>query len=77
MLRKKNSIHNTLVILGRIGKIDCEREFFMELIVVHPVFHIFMLKKYVDDLSLILPLETIRIKDSLSYGKILVQILDF
>ncbi|WMV30225.1 hypothetical protein MTR67_023610 [Solanum verrucosum] len=46
-----------------------------ELAAVHPVFHISMLNKCIGDPSLILPTESIRIKDSLSYGEIPVQIL--
>ncbi|WMV32196.1 hypothetical protein MTR67_025581 [Solanum verrucosum] len=48
----------------------------MELSAVHPVFHIFMLKKYIVDPLLILPTKNIRITDSLSYGEITFQILD-
>ncbi|WMV36632.1 hypothetical protein MTR67_030017 [Solanum verrucosum] len=47
-----------------------------ELAAVHPVFHISMLKKCIGGPSLILPTESIRIKDSLSYEEIPVQILD-
>ncbi|WMV07447.1 hypothetical protein MTR67_000832 [Solanum verrucosum] len=43
---------------------------------VHPVFHISMLKKCICDPLLILPTESVRIKDSLSYEEIPVQILD-
>ncbi|KAK4738510.1 hypothetical protein R3W88_002207 [Solanum pinnatisectum] len=40
------------------------------------VFHISMLKKCIGDPSLILPTESIKIKDNLSYEEIPVQILD-
>ena len=43
---------------------------------VHPVFHISMLKKCMGDHSLIIPTENIGIKDSLSYEEVPVQILD-
>ncbi|WMV23008.1 hypothetical protein MTR67_016413 [Solanum verrucosum] len=48
----------------------------LELAAVHPVFHISMLKKCIGDPSLILPTESIKIKDNLSYEEIPVQILD-
>ena len=47
-----------------------------ELVVIHPVYHISMLRKYMGDHSLIIPTEDIGIKDRLSYEEILVQILD-
>ncbi|WMV29495.1 hypothetical protein MTR67_022880 [Solanum verrucosum] len=60
----------------RIGNVDYELELPQELLAVHPVFHIFMLKKCMGDPSLIIPTEDIGIKDSLSYEDIPVQILD-
>ena len=43
---------------------------------VHLAFHVSMLKKCMEDPSLIIPTTIIGIKDSLSYEEILVQILD-
>ncbi|WMV23732.1 hypothetical protein MTR67_017117 [Solanum verrucosum] len=63
-------------IVKRVGNVAYELELPQELEVVHPVFHISMLKKYIGDPSLILPTEKIRITDSLSYEDIPVQILD-
>ncbi|WMV54247.1 hypothetical protein MTR67_047632 [Solanum verrucosum] len=60
----------------RIGKVAYELELPQELAAVHPVFHISMLKKCMGDPSLIIPTENIRVKDSLSYEEIPVQILD-
>ncbi|KAK4726693.1 hypothetical protein R3W88_031610 [Solanum pinnatisectum] len=60
----------------RIGNVAYELDLPQELEVVHPVFHISMLKKCMDDPSLIIPTEDIGIKDSLSYEEIPVQILD-
>jgi len=51
----------------RIDNVTYKLELPQELIVVHPVFHIFMLKKCMGDHSLIIPTEDISIKDSLSY----------
>ncbi|WMV32577.1 hypothetical protein MTR67_025962 [Solanum verrucosum] len=51
----------------RIGNVAYELELPQELAVVHPIFHISMLKKCMSDPSLIIPTEDIGIKDSLSY----------
>ena len=51
-------------------------EIAQELVVAHSVFHISILKKCLGDPSLILPTENVGIKDNLSYGEVLVQILD-
>ncbi|KAH0784113.1 hypothetical protein KY290_003711 [Solanum tuberosum] len=63
-------------IAKRIGNVAYELELPQELAAVHPVFHISMLKKCIGDPSLILPTESVGIKDNLSYEEIPVQILD-
>ncbi|WMV37389.1 hypothetical protein MTR67_030774 [Solanum verrucosum] len=63
-------------IAKRIGNVTYELKLPQELAVVHPVFHISMLKKYMRDPSLIIPTENVGIKDNLSYEEIPVQILD-
>ncbi|WMV18772.1 hypothetical protein MTR67_012157 [Solanum verrucosum] len=60
----------------RIGNEAYELELPQELAEVHPVFHISMLKKCMGDHSLIIPIEYIGIKYSLSYEEIHIQILD-
>ncbi|WMV42074.1 hypothetical protein MTR67_035459 [Solanum verrucosum] len=60
----------------RIGNVAYELELPQELVAVHPVFHISMLKKCMGDPLLIIPTEDIDIKDTLSYEEIPVQILD-
>ncbi|WMV19536.1 hypothetical protein MTR67_012921 [Solanum verrucosum] len=60
----------------RIDNVAYELELPQDLEMVHPVFHISMLKKCMGDSSLIIPTEDIGIKDSLSYEEIPVQILD-
>ncbi|WMV30964.1 hypothetical protein MTR67_024349 [Solanum verrucosum] len=60
----------------RVGNVAYELELLQELAVVHPVFHISMLKKCMGDPSLIIPTEDIGINDTLSYEEITVQILD-
>ncbi|WMV24334.1 hypothetical protein MTR67_017719 [Solanum verrucosum] len=60
----------------RVGNVVYELELPQELVAVHPVFHISMLKKCMGDPSLIIPTEDIGIKDSLSYEEIPVKIID-
>ncbi|WMV09276.1 hypothetical protein MTR67_002661 [Solanum verrucosum] len=59
-----------------IGNVAYELELPQELAAVHLVFHISMLKKCMGNPSLIISIENIEIKDSLSYEEISVQILD-
>ena len=59
-----------------IDKIAYELKLPQELGAVHPVFHVSMLKKCMGDPSLIIPIENIGVKDSLSYEEIPVQILN-
>ncbi|WMV42949.1 hypothetical protein MTR67_036334 [Solanum verrucosum] len=63
-------------IAKRIGNVAYELELPQDLAAVHPVFHISMLKKCIGDPSLILPTESIKINDNLSYEEVPVQILD-
>ena len=63
-------------ILKKIGKVAYELELQAKLAVVHPVFHISLLKKCVGDPASIVPLESVTVKDSLSYEDVPVEILD-
>ncbi|WMV07670.1 hypothetical protein MTR67_001055 [Solanum verrucosum] len=63
-------------IVKRVGNVAYELELQQELAVVHPVFHISMLKKCIGNPTLNLPTEKIRITDNLSYEEIAVKILD-
>ncbi|WMV18233.1 hypothetical protein MTR67_011618, partial [Solanum verrucosum] len=63
-------------ILKRIGKVAYELELPVDLAAVHPVFHISLLKKCVGDPASIVPLESVAVKDSLSYEDVPVEILD-
>ncbi|WMV24451.1 hypothetical protein MTR67_017836 [Solanum verrucosum] len=49
---------------------------FGDLAAVHLVFHISLLKKCVGDPSSVVPLETVAVKDSLSYEDVPIEILD-
>ncbi|WMV45280.1 hypothetical protein MTR67_038665 [Solanum verrucosum] len=60
----------------RIGNVAYKVELPQVLAVVHSVFHISMLRKYMGDPSLIIPTAYIVMKDNLSYVEIHVQILD-
>ncbi|WMV09534.1 hypothetical protein MTR67_002919 [Solanum verrucosum] len=60
----------------RVGNVAYELELPPELAEVHLFFHISMLKKCLGHPSLIVPTEDVGKKDSMSYKKIPVQILD-
>ncbi|WMV32525.1 hypothetical protein MTR67_025910 [Solanum verrucosum] len=60
----------------RVGNVAYELEFPAELEAVHPVFHIFLLKKCMGDPTSIVPLESVAVKDSLTYEEVPVEILD-
>lgn len=48
-----------------------------ELVAIHPVFYISMLKKCLEDPQLVVLVENIGVKDNLSYKKVPIQILDW
>ena len=62
--------------MKRVGKVAYELELPAELAAVHAVFHISLLKKNVGDPTFIVPLESVAVKDSLSYEDLPVEILD-
>ncbi|WMV51065.1 hypothetical protein MTR67_044450 [Solanum verrucosum] len=64
------------LILKTIGKVAYELELPVDLAAVHPVFHISLLKRCVGDLASMVPLESVVVKDSLSYEDVPVEILD-
>ncbi|PHT32849.1 hypothetical protein CQW23_29186 [Capsicum baccatum] len=63
-------------IVRRIGGVAYELELPAILGSVHPVFHISMLKKCIGDHSLVVPIDEIKVGDSLSYEEEPVEILD-
>ncbi|XP_070020046.1 uncharacterized protein [Nicotiana sylvestris] len=60
----------------RIGQVAYRLELPPEISLVHPVFHVSMLKKVVGDPSTIVPIEAIEVNEELSYEEIPVTILD-
>ena len=62
--------------MKRVDKVAYELELPAVLAAVHSVFHILLLKKCVGDPASIVPLESVAVKDSLSYEDVPVEILD-
>ena len=60
----------------RIDNVAYELDLPQELAMVHPVFHIFILKKCMGDFLLIIPTHNVGIKYNMSYEEIPVHILD-
>ena len=63
-------------ILKRVNKIAYEIDLSNEFSLVHPVFHVSMLKKCIGDPVPIIPLEGLGDDMNLSYKEVLIQILD-
>ena len=62
--------------LEKVGKVAYELELPTELAAVYPLLHISLLKKCAGDPASIVPLESMAVKDSLSYENVPVKILD-
>ena len=77
---KKGKIRSRYVspykILKRFGKVAYKLELPAELAAAHPVFHISILKKCVGDPAFVVPLESLAVKDTLSYEDVSVEILN-
>ncbi|KAF3665496.1 UDP-glycosyltransferase 74F1 [Capsicum annuum] len=65
-----------LKIVRRISGVSYELDLLVILATVHTVFHVSILKKYIADHSLVLPVEEINVKDTLSYEEEPIAILD-
>ncbi|XP_069152657.1 uncharacterized protein [Solanum lycopersicum] len=63
-------------ILQCLGEVDYELALLAERASVHPVFHVFMLKKCLGDPASILPIEGSGVGEDLSYEQITIEILD-
>lgn len=62
--------------LRRIGNVASDLDLLVSLALNYPVFHMSMLKKYMGDPFLIVLVEGVEVKYSLSYEKVLLEILD-
>ncbi|XP_070026168.1 uncharacterized protein [Nicotiana sylvestris] len=63
-------------IIRRMGQVAYELEFPSEFELVHPVFHVSMLRKCIADPTQVVPMDDIQITEDLSYKEIPVSILD-
>ncbi|XP_070011104.1 uncharacterized protein [Nicotiana sylvestris] len=63
-------------ILEKKGNVAYKLALPVELSSVHPVFHVSMLRKYIHDESHIIPVDTIEIKEGLTYEEVPIEILD-
>ncbi|XP_069155635.1 uncharacterized protein [Solanum lycopersicum] len=75
VLQRFGKVEYKLKVLQRVDKVDYKLKLPSELALVHPVFHVSMLKKCIVDPESILPIEGIGVKDNLSYSEFPVQIL--
>ncbi|XP_070040947.1 uncharacterized protein [Nicotiana tomentosiformis] len=65
------------IIIQRISQVAYKIELPVGMYVVHPVFHVSMLKKVVGDPSVLVLVETIEINEELTYEETIVSILDW
>src|SRR5687767_9069646 len=63
-------------ILRRVGKVAYELDLPNDLAMVHPVFHVSLLRKFISDKNTIVPLQDVTIEENLSYEEVPVEILD-
>ena len=63
-------------ILQRVGKDTYELTLPIDLSSVHLVFHVSMLKKFIDDPKSILPIEGLGVQENLYYEEFPIEILD-
>ena len=63
-------------ITNRFGQVAYKLELPQELSMVHPVFHVLMLRKCIGDPSRITPIEDVQMTEDLVYEEVPVAILD-
>src|SRR5688572_1569585 len=59
-----------------MGKVAYELDLSNDLAMVHPVFHVSMLRKFIGVENTIVPLQDVTIEENLSYEELPVEILD-
>ena len=62
--------------MKRFGNAAYELDLPLEMSMVHPVFHVSMLRKCLGDPSAIVPLDMVNVEENLSYEEVPVEILD-
>ena len=77
VLQRIGKVEYKLKVLQRVDKVDYKLKLPSELALVHPVFHVSMLKKCISDPESILPIEGLGVKDNLSYEDVPVQLFDW
>ena len=63
-------------VLWRMGKVAYELDLPNDLAMVHPVYHVSMLRKFIGDENTIVPLQDVTVEENLSYEELPVEILD-
>ncbi|WMV32766.1 hypothetical protein MTR67_026151, partial [Solanum verrucosum] len=63
-------------ILSRVGEVEYKIVLPPTLLVVHPVFHVSILRKYVSDESCLLPRDVVELGQDLSFEEEPISILD-
>ena len=78
--RRKGKLHLRFIgpyeILERIGNVAYKFTLPPEILGVHNVFHVSMLKKYITDPSHVLQFDPVQLKENLTYEEKPIQILD-
>ncbi|XP_070036353.1 uncharacterized protein [Nicotiana tomentosiformis] len=63
-------------IIRRVGQVTYELDLPSNLESVHPVFHVSILRKYIGDPSIVVPVDDVQVIDQLSYEEAHIAILD-
>ncbi|WMV37547.1 hypothetical protein MTR67_030932 [Solanum verrucosum] len=63
-------------ILRHFGRVAYELDLPLDLVSMHPVFHVSLLRKCIGNPTSVVPLDSVDVKESLSYEEVLFEILD-